>query len=231
MNWLCFEGTERMAQLERRVTRWGWKGNILSRFVALLGVGSPILCVLVFTLAGALRPGYSPIHDVVSDLGVGPDGWILNTDLVICGLLGISFAIGFYQSMRQVIRRRWLLASTFLLVLSGLGVMNEGIFHQPAQGDPAAHLHMLLHGIGLAVLFYSLIVALLIIGWHLCRIPTWRISGWYLLLTALVTLGLLLVPPHIAGSAQIGGFIERTQVIVAFSWSVVIGWHLFMHAD
>jgi hypothetical protein len=66
--------------------------------------------------------------------------------------------------MRPVISRGWLLASTILLGLSGAGVVNEGIFHQPAHGDPAAHLHMVLHGIGLAVLFYSLIIALLIIG-------------------------------------------------------------------
>jgi hypothetical membrane protein len=182
---------------------------------------------VVFSLAGFLHPGYSPIHHVISDLGVGPDGWILNTDLILSGLLFIIFAIGLYQWLRPVIRRGWLLASTILLVLSGAGVVNEGIFHQPAHGDPAAHLHIVLHSIGLAVLFYSLIIALLIIGWRLCRIPTWRCYGWYLLLTALVTFGLLIVPTQIAGSSQIGGFIERAQVIAGFSWSVVIGWRFF----
>jgi hypothetical membrane protein len=209
--------------------RWRWKGGIPSRLVALIGVVSPILCVLVFTLAGFLRPGYSPIHHVISDLGVGPDGWILNTDLIISGLLFIIFAIGFYQWMHPLISRRWLHMSTFLLMLSGAGVVNEGIFHQPAQGDPAAHLHMVLHGIGLAILFYSLIIALLIIGWRLCKISGWRGYGWYLLLIALVTLGLLILPAQIAGSGQIEGLIERAQVIVGFSWSVVIGWRLFTH--
>jgi hypothetical membrane protein len=218
-----------MAQLEIRSTRWRWKGSIPSRLVALIGVVSPILCVLVFTLAGFLRPGYSPIHHVISDLGVGPDGWILNTDLIISGLLFIIFAIGLYQWMLPLISRGWLLASTILLMLSGAGVANEGIFHQPAHGDPAAHLHMVLHSIGLAVLFYSLIIALLIIGWRLCKIPSWRGYGWYLLLTALVTLGLLILPTQIAGSGHIGGFIERAQVIVGFTWSVVIGWRLFTH--
>jgi hypothetical protein len=173
-----------MAQLEIRSTRWRWKGFFAPRLVALIGVISPILCVLVFTLAGFLRP---------------------------------------------VISRRWLLASTILLMLSGAGVTNEGIFHQPAHGDPAARLFIVIHGIGLAVLFYSLIIALLIIGWHLCKTPTWRRYGWYLLLTALATFGLLVIPTQIAGSGHIGGFIERTQVIVGFAWSVVIGWRLFTH--
>ncbi len=218
-----------MAQLEIESNRWRWKGNIAPRLIALIGVVSPIFCVLVFTLAGFLRPGYSPIHHVISDLGVGPDGWILNTDLIVSGLLFIIFAIGFYQWMRPVISRGWLLVSTFLLMLSGAGAVNEGIFHQPSHGDPAAHLHMVLHGIGLVVLFYSLIIALLIIGWRLCKTPTWRGYGWYLLLTALVTLGLLNLPIQIAASGHIGGFIERAQVIVGFSWSVVIGWRLFIH--
>jgi hypothetical membrane protein len=216
-----------MAQLEIRSTRWRWKGSIAPRLVALIGVVSPVLCVLVFTLAGFLRPGYSPIHHVISDLGVGPDGWILNTDLVISGMLSLIFIFGFYQQMRPVINRRWLLASTILLMLSAAGVANEGIFHQPDYGDPAAHLHKVLHGIGLAVLFYSLIIALLIIGWQLCKTAAWRRYGWYLLLTALVTFGLLVLPSQIAGSSHFGGLIERAQVIVGFTWSVVIGWRLF----
>jgi Protein of unknown function (DUF998) len=91
-----------MTQLEIRSTRWKWKGSIPSRLVALIGVVSPILCVLVFTLAGFLRPGYSPIHHVISDLGVGTDGWILNTDLITSSLLFIIFAIGFYHWLLPV---------------------------------------------------------------------------------------------------------------------------------
>jgi hypothetical membrane protein len=185
--------------------------------------------VLVFTLAGLLRPGYSPIHNAISTLGTGSDGWILNTDLIISGLLFSIFAIGFYWWMRPIISHGWLLASTSLLVLSAAGVVNEGIFHQPAHGEPAAHMHMVLHGIGLAVLFYSLIIALLILGWHFRKIPDLRVYGWYLLLTAIATFGLLTVPTQIAGSGHIWGIIERAQVIVGFSWSIVIGWRLFTY--
>ncbi len=216
-----------MSQLDMRSSRWIWEGRIPSRIIALIGVVSPILCVLVFTLAGFLRPGYSPIHNAISALGVGQNSWILNTDLIISGLLFIVFAIGFYKWMRPIISRGWLLASTILLVLSAAGVVNEGIFHQPAYGEPAAHLHIVLHGIGLAVLFYSLIIALLILGWHFRKIPDWRVYGWYLLLTAFATLGLLILPTQIAYSGHIWGFVERVQVIVGFSWSVIIGWRLF----
>ncbi|MGZ3624845.1 MAG: DUF998 domain-containing protein [Ktedonobacteraceae bacterium] len=218
-----------MSELNAKSNSWSLKGSISLRLIALLGVVSPIQCVLIFTLAGFLRPGYSPIHNAISALGVGQNSWILNTDLIISGLLFIVFAIGFYMWMCPIINRGWLLASTILLVLSAAGVVNEGIFHQPAHGDPAAHFHMVLHGIGLAVLFYSLIIALLILGWHFRKIPDWRVYGWYLLLTAFATLGLLILPTQIAYSGHIWGFIERVQVFVGFSWSVVIGWRLYTY--
>lgn len=203
------------------------KRSIFPRLVALVGIVNPIFCVLVFTLAGLLRPGYSPISQAISDLGVGPNAWMLNTDLVITGLLFIIFDIGFYQLMRPVISKRWLQVSTIFLVLSGAGVINEGIFHQPLPADPNAHLYRVMHGLGLSVIFYSLIFALLIIGWHLCRNPVWRRFGWYSVVTALVTFGLLLVPEDLTRSLHIIGLVERIQVIEAFAWSVVIGCRLF----
>lgn len=202
--------------------------SIALQLLALAGVLGPILSITVFTLAGFLRPGYSPVSQAISALGVGPNAWILNTDLIISGLLSIAFAIGFYQLMRPVIIKRWLLTSTIFLMLSGAGIINEGFFHQPSPGDPAAHLYIILHGIGLSVLFYARIIALLIIGWRLLKIPAWRRYGWYSVITALVTFGLLAIPEQIVVHNQIVGLIERIQVIAVFSWSVVMGCHLFI---
>jgi hypothetical membrane protein len=218
-----------MSELNIKSTRWSSGKSISLRLTALLGVVNPILCVLVFTLAGFLRPGYSPIYSAISTLGTGPNGWILNVDLIISGMLFIIFAIGFYFWMRSFISHGWLLASTILLVLSAAGVVNEGIFHQPAHGEPGAHMHIMLHGIGLAVLFYSLVLALFILRWSLRKIPGWQVCGWYLLITAFATLGLLIIPTQIAGSVYTWGFLERAQVIIGFSWSIVIGWRLLTY--
>ena len=216
-----------MAQLEPRSTLSREKGSTFLRLLALVGVVSPILCVLVFTFAGFLRPGYSAIHQVISDLGVGPNAWILNTDLIVSGLLLLTFAIGLYHWMRPVIDAKWLITGTILLGLSGAGVMNEGLFPETLPGDPSAHLHSMLHGIGLSVLFYALIIALLIIGWQLWKTPAWHRYGWYSVITAFVTFGLLAIPHQIAANYQIAGLIERVQVVEAFSWSVIMGSRLF----
>src|SRR5262245_46047417 len=116
------------------------RGNA-ARWLALAGVVGPILFVLGFTLAGFLRPGYSPISQAVSDLGVGPNAWLQNANFVLFGLLLITFASGFYLGMRSVISRGWLVACFVLLILSGVGIINGGIFTE----DPST---VILHWIG-----------------------------------------------------------------------------------
>jgi hypothetical membrane protein len=64
--------------------------NLTARWLALAGVVGPIVFVGVFTLAGFLRPGYSPIHQATSDLVGGQGAWLLNVSAVITGLLLIS---------------------------------------------------------------------------------------------------------------------------------------------
>src|SRR5258708_5139895 len=91
------------ADMEIHSERATRKRSYFIRPFTLAGVIGSILFVLVFTIQGLLRPGYSPINQVVSDLGIGQDAWILTTDLVVFGLLSMLFAIGFYQAMRKSI--------------------------------------------------------------------------------------------------------------------------------
>ncbi len=88
-------------------------GNPVVRWLVLAGVVGPPLFVAVFTLAGFLRPGYSPIHQAVSDLGVGSNAWLLDGGVIINGLLLIGFAVGFALSMRPMLSL-WLRAYSSL---------------------------------------------------------------------------------------------------------------------
>ncbi len=156
-----------------------------ARWFAFAGVGGPILFVLVFTLAGFLRPGYSPLSQAVSDLGVGPNAWLQNANFVVFGLLLITFAIGFYQGMRSVISRGWLVACLVLLILSGVGIINGGIFTE----DPTT---VIVHWIGGFLLaFLSPLIVFFIAGWQWYRDPTWRIASWYSLITGVMTIALI----------------------------------------
>lgn len=121
----------------------------------------PILFVVVFTLAGFLRPGYSPVRQAVSDLGIGRDAWLQNTNSIVFGALLLAFAIGFFLGMRQVIRSGWLVTCLILLILSSVGISNSGIF---TEAPATVTLHWML-GFQLAVL--PLVVACALAGWQL----------------------------------------------------------------
>ncbi|HLH63207.1 MAG TPA: DUF998 domain-containing protein [Ktedonobacteraceae bacterium] len=194
----------------------------------LAGVTGSVLFVLVFTVDGFLRPGYSPIHQVISDLGIGQNGWILNTVLVIFGLLFMLFTIGFFQAMRTLVSKRRLLAGTLLLLLTGAGAVNDGFFTEYNPVDPAASLHDTLHNIGFFVAFGALIIALFIIGLQLRMQRTWRGYGWYSIITSAVTLLLMLLPYAFSSyGAQFEGLNERILLIEAFVWQIVTGCRLF----
>ncbi len=198
----------------------------------LTGVIGSILSVLVITIDGFLRPGYSPIHQVVSDLGIGQNAWILNTDLVVFGFLFMLFAIGFSQVMRTSIGGRRLRASTSLLLLTGAGVVNDGFFTEYNPADPTSVLHDVLHSLGFLVAFGSLIIALFMIGLQLRKDRAWCGYGWYSILTSLITLLLTLLLIILLYAfpwygTQLVGLNERMLLVEAFAWHVVTGCRLF----
>src|SRR6266511_2491642 len=95
-------------------------------FVLIGGVINPIVFVTAYTVAGALRPGYSPIHQAISDLGVGRYGRLMDT--IAATLLLILFAAGFAIIMKPVLSPGWRWAATALLVLRGLAGLTTATF-------------------------------------------------------------------------------------------------------
>jgi hypothetical membrane protein len=202
--------------------------NQAARCLALIGgVISPIAFVLIYTVAGILRPGYSPIHQAISDLGVGPYGWLLDTVAVMYGLLLIGFAVGFALSMRQVLNVGWRWFGAALLALRGLTLVTLGIF---TEAPATVRIHSLASIAGLV----SMISAFIVIGIGLRRNSQWRGWGTYSLVTALVTLMLVEVefwvftPGTPLASAHLGGLMERLLYLETLAWYVVFGWRLFV---
>jgi hypothetical membrane protein len=141
-----------------------WVRNRLTRLFIAAGVIGSILSLLVITLDGLLRPGYSPLYQMISDLGVGKNAWLVNSDLVVSGLLIMLFAIGFSQEMRNSISEVRLVVSTSLFLLAGVGIANDGFFTEYNIADPQAALHEALHTLGFFVAFISLGIAFFLIG-------------------------------------------------------------------
>jgi hypothetical membrane protein len=201
-----------------------------ARWLALIGgVINPIAFVLAYTVAGLLRPGYSPIHQAISDLGVGPNGWLHDTIAVLHGLLLIAFAVGFALSMRQVLTVGWRWSGAALLVLRGLAQVTTGIF----TDAPAT---VAIHSLATIVALVSMMGAFIVIGLGLVRDSKWRGWGTYSLVAALVTLVLVAVefwafrPGTPLAPAQVGGLLERVLSVEMLAWYVVFGWRLFVLA-
>jgi hypothetical membrane protein len=181
----------------------------------------------VFTIDGWLSPGYSPLSQSVSSLGTtGTSAWIQNTNFVVFGLLLMAFAVGFSQLLREVLGKEGVWVRTFLLLLTGAGLVNDGFFTQ----DSVTTFHGLLHALGFLVIFASLIAALLLIGRQLRTIAPWRGYGWYSTITGLLTLGVLVLSAVLADPLQMTGLFQRILVVVAFGWYVVMGCRLFVFA-
>jgi hypothetical membrane protein len=215
---------------ERAAADW----SSLIRLFLVAGAISAPLAVLVITIDGFLRPGYSPISQVVSDLGIGQYAWILNTTLVVFGLLCMLFALGFSQAMRPLIGKRRVTVSTSLLLLTGAGIANDGVFTEYNLADPHAALHDTLHTLGFFVAFSSLAIALLLIGLQLRKDRVWRGYGWYSLISSLVmvlliVMFLLIIFPDASpvSRMQVAGLTERLLLVIACAWPAVTGYRLF----
>ncbi len=202
-------------------------GNPVARWLALAGVLGPLLFVAVFTLAGLLRPGYSPIHQAISDLGVGPNGWLLDISAVITGLLLIGFAVSVALSLQAVLPPGWRWLIAVLFTLHGLGLAIAGIF---TEAPSTLTIHWL---VGANVSFFGPVVAFLVIGLALRRDARRRRWGISLLIASLLTLVLIAImnwvftPDTPLAPMRLGGLMERVVLIEIEAWYVAFGWWLF----
>jgi len=125
--------------------------------------------------------------------------------------------------MQEVFSPEKLRASTLLLVLTGVGLVNDGFF---TEGSVTT-LHGMLHNLGFLVIFASLISALLLIGRQLSNNAAWRGYGRYSTITGFLTLALLVISAPLADPLQLGGLFQRVVAVEAFGWYVVMGCRLF----
>jgi hypothetical membrane protein len=197
-----------------------WKRRV-ARWLALAGVVGPIFFAVGVTLLGLLHPGYSPVSESMSTLGVGgPYAGLANALGLICGVLLLAFAIGFFLLMSPILRQGWRVTCLVLLLFSGIGLAGPAIF-------PAAPATVTLHWTVAWFGFFAFLVACIIVGSQWVRVRHWRGYGWYSLLIALMLLAIILSVRFVPGARLGVGLFERALFFVLFLWYVVIGWRLF----
>jgi hypothetical membrane protein len=194
--------------------------------LALGGIAGPVALVTAFSVAGAMRPGYSAIRDVVSDLGLGPRGWIVNGAGLLNAVLLTAWVAAFARRARTTLapgRRR---LSAALLEVPAIGYAVASVFTEAhATNDIHVFAGAVPALVGPALAFF-------VTGLALRRNEHWR--GWsgYSFAAALatailvaLTVWLLEVDVRPAG-ASIGGLAERALIIETLAWYVVAGWRI-----
>lgn len=195
-------------------------GSTAQRWLLACGVIGAALLSVVFTIEGAVRPGYDPWRDSINSLSLGPGGWVQRVNFVVYGLLVATSAVGWRAALVPGAGATW---APLLRLIAGLGYVVCGICSQdPAPGYPpgaAVHATPTLHG---EIHIYATIVALaaptaicLVLARRFAREPRWR--GWatYSIVTILLVCafmtsygvalahhGLAGLLEHLAGSSE-----------------------------
>lgn len=138
----------------------------LIKIAAFAGMVAPIIFAVVVTgltivEAGFMRTlGWNPLGPVIdwpSGLAMGPYGWLMTVTFFICGALMAFFAYGLKLALRERL-------ATTLLTLAGFAMMGLVFTSQPTIGRTSYNWHGFLHDAFFAVLGFTLMPGMLVLG-------------------------------------------------------------------
>jgi len=196
-----------------------------SALLGLCGVLSPLFLLIATVAGGALREGYDPISQSISELyeaGAPNATWLMALFTAYHALV-IPLAIGLHRGLPRR-GRAWI--GPFLLGLAGLLGIPLGAY---ARCDPgcfgATTFRGQLHGILVLVTVPLIFTAMFFIWFRVRRIPRWRSYARYTLATAVI--GVVFgsaMTPFIQG--EYSGLLERISVAILLQWYAVSGLRL-----
>jgi len=200
----------------------------MRRLATLAGTVGPVLFFVVLLVEGAVRPGYRPLRDTISELSLGPRGWIQTANFLVFGILFMVFARGVKASLDDSRAAR--LGGTLLSVM-GLGVIGCGLFRAEPWPPSSMSVTGVLHLLCAMVLVFALLpVATGVMVRAFAADVRWRSLGPATRLTSFVTLALLvggialMSPP--GQPSRIGndyaGLIQRVDVAVFLAWQMSV---------
>lgn len=187
---------------------------------AVAGMVGAVFFVSVFTVYGWLCPGYSPTSMFVSELSLGPYGWVQMLNFVLTGALVLVFGRGLAAHFSTGAASR---AGPVLVQCMGVSLMMSGLFTtDPSAMFDQASAHGVVHGI-LGALFFTLAPISCFVFYrrfHSDRV--WRpMAGWTLAAGVVLTLGIGLLK----FSQQLGsglfewkGLVQRVILVTIMAW-------------
>jgi hypothetical membrane protein len=200
--------------------QWSRAARLQLSWLLACGMIAPIGFLSALLLEGWTHPGYDPVHDYVSLLSLGPDGWTQTANFLVCGTLMFPFAAGV---QRVVLRPRQALAGALLFRGVGLGLLVAGLFVTDPMGS-AMTIHGTIHFLATVLVGICMSAACFVLGFGLAQPPRprWR-------LYSRVT-GVLLVVLFVASNlvqwvqpfSAVQGTVQRVVLFVGCMWIVIL---------
>lgn len=196
------------------------------RFSALAGILGPLIFISGFTIEGFMRPGYNLTSNYISELSLGPRGWIQITNFLILGTLFLIFtqavAAEFQKGMAAKI-------GVWILIIIGIGFFLSGPLVMDPANTPSSAMtsHSKLHWIVGAIVFLLFPVSIFL--YRSCfKDKYWQsFRSTSLILGLIVTTALILMTINPPGSEKWIGLIQRTLVIPYLIWIMLFSFKLF----
>jgi hypothetical membrane protein len=214
--------------IDRRIER------LPQRWLLASGIAGPALFLTVMTVAGAIRPGYDPISQYGSSLGIGPNAWLQNANFVLFGLLMIAFAAGVRLRLRNQAAGE---AGPGLLAVSGFGlilagVFNSGLLNAPsaAAGSTPTTLTWWLHDVGGAAALIGIFTTCFVFARRFVIERGWGSYAIGSIVTGIVGIAGYFEEgdPNIIAAHAIG-LEQRIDVVIGMSWLVLVSIYLLRH--
>lgn len=181
-------------------------------------------------LGGAMRPGYSPISETISELMSpgSPNQLLLQSLYTAFAILLILFGIGILQMVRKTKtnQRIGLTGAGLFIAVGCLSVTTATIFPQDPWGSTptfAGEIHIRVSGIiGLLSLFYMLLIGI----WFMRTGISSKFGLYSFITIGLAIIATLLYAVNIGG--PIMGLTERVAALVGFQWTFTLALWMFL---
>lgn len=203
------------------------------RLAAWAGMVGPALFVTVFMLEGWLRAGYDPRSMFVSELALGPRGWIQAANFFTLGALLLVFASGVAAEFRDGKASK---AGPILLAIIGTSFFASGYFTMDPAATPADQLSPFgrLHNLFGALVFSLSPVSTFVFLRRFRQDPRWRSLRLWTLAAGTIAAALVIVmsvgptKPPMAPNAfnEWIGVVQRTILVAYLCWVFAFAWTL-----
>lgn len=201
----------------------GSTGTRFVRRAAVLGIGSPILFVLLVVVMGFIHPGYSHLTNFISDLGAldAPMPYVQRLNFFQFGIGITALAWALYMGMEQPSR-----VALVLQVIIGVGIFLSGIFPGHSN-DPGSRETMLHNLVGIPA-FLMIMLVPLVAHLKFRRSEAWRrLSAYSICMTPVLVAIFVLMAGADASPTGNPGHFQRLFIGTWLFWVVLIAHRLY----